>query len=198
MHSTLKRASVALAVALSLAALPAFAALSDSTDTRAPAPAAADDASSRFRSLVGGDDTALERTYRTHAERLRQQTAAGDALQRRVSALDSSTQAMLAEWSADLGSISDDSLRGLGQVRLDSARARHARELASMNQAVATSAPALAALRDRTLALRHALDDRAVRRLSAASTSVRADAARLRQASESAAAAADSALAAIR
>ena len=203
MRSSISRAALPLSLAAAVVLLGAFASLADSTDTAttsAPTAATANpaDASSRFRALVGASGGDLERTYQAHAARLRQQTAASQALGRRIAALDSTGQALLAEWEGEIATIGNDSLRRLSQVRLDSARAGHARHLSAMRDAETTAAPALAALRDRTIALKHALNANATAALSTAATTARTDAARIRQENERAVAEADRALAGVR
>jgi hypothetical protein len=197
MRSIAWRAALPVAAALSLLALPAYANLaSDSTDaSAASAPAAPADAVARFRALVGDDGGALEQSYRTHHASLVRQTAAADELDRRIAALDSTTRAMLTEWEAELASIGSDSLRQVSRAGLDSARARHQREIAAMRGAEAAIAPALAAHRDRTLALKHAVAAAASGRMSATTSTVRTDAQRIRQEAERAARDADQALA---
>lgn len=201
MRSSVLRAALPLSLAAAVVTLGAFATLADSTDTptsASPTPTAAApaDASSRFRALVGVTGGNLEQTYAAHAARLQQQTASAEALRRRVAALDSSGQALLTEWEGEISAIGSDSLRRLSQVRLDSARAGHARQVAAMRRAETTAAPALAALRDRTLALKHALNARAAAGLGTAATTVTSDATRIRQETERAVAEADRALAA--
>ncbi len=200
MRTSLGRAALPLSLMAAVVLLGAFASLADSTETPAPpVPTAAPaDAASRFRTMVGAAGGDVERQYTASAAQLVRQEGAVTTLSRRIAALDSSGQALLREWEGEVATIGVDSLRRLSQVRLDSARATHAREVARMREAEAGAAPALAALRDRTLALKHALNGRATSGLGTTAQSVVTDASRVRQETERAAGEADRALATLR
>lgn len=207
MRPSVRRSVPALAAALLF--LPAFATLAvDSTTTDSTAtpaagataaptpPAEPADAASRFRTLVGLQAADLERAYRAQDAAYDRLAADVAALRTRIADVDSAGRALFAEWDAELAEMGGETLRAASQVRRDSAQARFDRHLAGMREAEAAAAPALADLRDHTLALKHTLDARAVSALDGTATSVETEANRLLQEAERAADRAEHALAA--
>lgn len=183
--------------------LTAFAVTSDSTVTPAPDPTAASssrgeaDAATRFRELVPLDAADLEAAARAQSDAYRRQAAAADGLKTRVDAMEAAGQALFAQWETELATYADDSLRTRSRAQLDAARTAFATRLAAMRAAQQATAPALAALHDRALALNHALDARAVGALDGAAATLQTDAAQVQRATEAATADADRALAGV-
>ena len=197
----------ALAAALGLTA---FAVVADTTETPADSTAAPAttpgtaqaappaDASARFRALVGATTGNLEGIARTQATAYERQAAAAERLKVRVDSMESAGQALFAEWETELAAYTSDSLRTQSRTRLDSARTVFAERIAVMRQAQEASAPALAQLHDRSLALNHALDARAVAALNGTATTFQTEAAQLQRSTEAATADATRALAGVR
>jgi hypothetical protein len=148
-------------------------------------------AAERFRDLTALDGGALERAYDTQAALYREQSAAAARVRARVDEVEAAGQALFAEWEAELGQYAADSLRAQSRARFGEARQRYDRMLAAMREAERAAAPALAALRDRTLALKHALNARAVGALDGTATAVRVEADAVREATARAVAEAD-------
>jgi len=190
--------------AVAALALTAFAVAADSTETDStatPPPAAtaapttADtSAAARYRTLVRPDAAGLERAAREQTAAYERQAAAAAALTARVDAVEAAGRALFAEWEAELGRYTNDSLRTLSRERLDEARTRHDSLVTTMRASAQGTAPALAELQDRALTLRHALDARTVGALGTTATSVQTDATAIRTATQAAVTAADRAL----
>jgi len=149
------------------------------------------DALTQFRSVVAFDGGDLEATYDRLKARLDEAKARAQAFGERIDAVESVAEALFREWNGELGQYRDAALRAQSKSRLERTRARYQTVRAAMRRAQASFEPALAALNDQVLYLKHNLNAAAVGAIKAELPRMQADAERLRRDIEQSSAEAD-------
>ena len=116
----------------------------------------------RYRSVVNVDGGDLEQIYDRLASELEQSEARAQAVEERVTAIESVADDLFDEWETEIGQYSDPDLRRQSQRLLTSTRTDYRRLIAAMQRADAAMDPVLTLFRDQVLFLRHNLNARAI------------------------------------
>jgi len=156
------------------------------------------DALTAFRSVVAFDGGNLETVYGKLKARYDDAVARADVLGERVDAVESVADALFREWEQELAQYQSASLRAQSKAQLDRTRARYAQVRSAMNRARDSFRPALAALGDQVLFLKHNLNAAAIGAIKGELPRLQEDADRLRRDIERATAEADRFLAEFR
>lgn len=155
--------------------------VAEASDSQDAAQEAYIDALTRFRAVVDFDGGDLEQMYNhLHAE-LEEAKAGAAELGDRIDAVESVAQALFEEWDTELAQYQSASLRAKSKARLEQTRARYQNVRDAMRRAQASFQPALAALNDQTLFLKHNLNAAAIGAIKAQLPRVEEDAERLRR-----------------
>ena len=134
----------------------------DARDSQSDAKEQFTSALDRYRSVVNVDGGDLEQTYDRLASELEQSEARAQAVEERVSAVESVAEDLFDEWEVEIGQYADPDLRRQSQRLLADTRADYRRLLAAMRRADAAMDPVLTLFRDQVLFLRHNLNARAI------------------------------------
>ncbi len=156
------------------------------------------DALEQFRAVVDFDGGDLERTYRRLQNAHEGAQSEADALTERLEAIESVATALFSEWEDELDEFQDRGLRERSAAELRTTRGRYEALMRAMRRAEASFVPALAALNDRVLFLKHNLNAAAIGSLRVELPQIEARADRLARDVREATAEADAFLAAMR
>lgn len=100
-------------------------------------------------------------------------------MRKRVDAVESVGDALLAEWEREIDEVKDAKLRARSRELRKESLARYDRMLAAMRRAEASMTPVLDTMRDQVTFLKHNLNARAVRAMRGTLTEIEGDVARL-------------------
>ncbi|ANB19735.1 DUF2959 family protein [Dokdonella koreensis] len=138
------------------------------------------DALEQFRSVVAFDGGNLEATYQKLKGELDVAQARAATMSERIGAVESVADALFREWTKELTQYQDAGLRARSKGQLDRTRARYETVRQAMRRAEASFKPALAALNDQVLYLKHNLNAVAIGAIKDELPRIQADADRLR------------------
>ena len=134
----------------------------DARDSQSDAKEQFTSALDRYRSVVNVDGGELEQIYDRLAGELERSEARAQAVEERVTAVESVAEDLFDEWEGEIGQYADPALRRQSQRLLTDTRADYRRLIAAMRRADAAMEPALTLFRDQVLFLRHNLNARAI------------------------------------
>jgi hypothetical protein len=139
----------------------------DARDSQSDAKEQFTSALDRYRSVVNVDGGELEQIYDRLAGELERSEARAQAVEERVTAVESVAEDLFDEWESEIGQYADPALRRQSQRLLTDTRADYRRLIAAMRRADAAMDPVLTLFRDQVLFLRHNLNARAIGSLEA-------------------------------
>lgn len=139
------------------------------------------DALTEFRSVVAFDGGSLEAIYNKLKGRLDEAKARAQAFGARIDAVESVATALFREWEGELQQYHDVSLRAQSKTQLERTRARYETVRTAMRRAQASFEPALGALNDQVLYLKHNLNAAAIGAIKSELPRMQEDADRLRR-----------------
>jgi hypothetical protein len=134
----------------------------DARDSQSDAKEQFTSALDRYRSVVKVDGGELEQIYDRLAGELERSEARAQAVEERVTAVESVAEDLFDEWESEIGQYADPELRRQSQRLLTDTRADYRRLIAAMRRADAAMDPVLTLFRDQVLFLRHNLNARAI------------------------------------
>lgn len=120
------------------------------------------DALEKFKTIARHDDSPLEIRYQQLKKRYDICRSKADQVGQRIQALEEVSEALFAEWEAELELYSSRSLRARSQQQLKKSRQQYGRLLKALQMAEARMQPVLAAFQDQVLFLKHNLNAHAI------------------------------------
>lgn len=120
------------------------------------------DALEKFKSVARTKDSPLELRYQLLKSRYDMCRFKADQLNQRIQAIEQVSEALFAEWEAELLLYSNRSLRMRSQQQLKKSRAQYQRLIKTMQLAQERMQPVLAAFQDQVLFLKHNLNAHAI------------------------------------
>lgn len=120
------------------------------------------DALEKFKTIARHDDSPLEIRYQQLKKRYDICRSKADQVGQRIQALEEVSEALFAEWEAELELYSSRSLRARSQQQLKKSRQQYGRLVKALQMAEARMQPVLAAFQDQVLFLKHNLNAHAI------------------------------------
>jgi len=120
-----------------------------------------------FQSVTGFDGGDLEKTYKKLNGEFEEAEKRADDLSDRIKSIDKVANDLFKEWTAELSTMKDATLRTRSQQLLRSTRARHQQYMLRMKQTERKMTPVLQAFNDQVLYLKHNLNAKAIGSLKA-------------------------------
>lgn len=120
------------------------------------------DALEKFKSIVNLRDSSLEQRYQQLKRRYDICRSKADQVTQRIQAVEEVSEALFAEWEAELELYSNRALRARSQQQLKKSRQQYARLLKALQAAKVRMHPVLAAFQDQVLFLKHNLNAHAI------------------------------------
>lgn len=120
------------------------------------------DALERFKSIVKTDDSSLEQRYQQLKKRYDLCRNKADQVSQRIQSIENVSEALFAEWEAELDLYSNRALRARSQQQLKKSRQQYQRLLRTLQTAESRMHPVLAAFQDQVLYLKHNLNAHAI------------------------------------
>jgi Protein of unknown function (DUF2959). len=120
------------------------------------------DALEKFKSIARYDDSPLEQRYQQLKKRYDICRNKADQVAQRIRAIEEVSEALFAEWEAELALYSRRSLRARSQQQLKKSRQQYGRLLKTLQVAESRMHPVLAAFQDQVLFLKHNLNAHAI------------------------------------
>jgi hypothetical protein len=116
----------------------------------------------RYRSIVNVEGGELEEIYDRLSAEFERSEARAQAVEERVTAVESVANDLFDEWEDEIAQYSDAALRRQSQQLLTATRADYRRLIGAMRRAEAAMDPVLTLFNDQVLFLRHNLNARAI------------------------------------
>ncbi|MCA9471066.1 MAG: DUF2959 domain-containing protein [Nitrospirales bacterium] len=129
----------------------------------------------RFSSVLnfkGGD---LQEKYDKLSAEYEQSEAKAQAVHNRVASVEDVSEALFAEWEAELQEYSNANLRRTSQQKLDQTRKQYAQLIKAMKRAEKKMDPVMASFKDQVLFLKHNLNAKAIASLKDELVAVESD-----------------------
>lgn len=120
------------------------------------------DALDRFKSIARVADSPLEQRYQQLKRRYDLCRNKADQFSQRIKAIEDVSEALFAEWEAELELYSNRALRARSQQQLKKSRQQYGRLLKALQIAESRMLPVLAAFQDQVLFLKHNLNAHAI------------------------------------
>ncbi|WKJ89059.1 DUF2959 domain-containing protein [Methylomonas montana] len=120
------------------------------------------DALDKFKSIVSLPDSSLEQRYQQLKRRYDLCRGKADQVSQRIQAVEDISEALFAEWEAELALYSNRALKARSQQQLKKSRQQYARLLKALQTAETRMHPVLAAFQDQVLFLKHNLNAHAI------------------------------------
>ncbi len=120
-----------------------------------------------FQSVTGFDGGDLEKTYKKLNGEFEEAEKRADDLSDRIKSIDKVANDLFKEWTAELSTMKDATLRTRSQQLLRSTRTRHQQYILRMKQTERKMTPVLQAFNDQVLYLKHNLNAKAIGSLKA-------------------------------
>jgi hypothetical protein len=120
------------------------------------------DALDKFKSIVRMEDSSLELRYQQLKRRYDLCRSKADQFNQRIQAIEQVSEALFAEWEAELNLYSNRALRARSQQQLKKSRQQYGRLLKTLQIAETRMHPVLAAFQDQVLFLKHNLNAHAI------------------------------------
>lgn len=116
----------------------------------------------QFKATVSFDGGELESAYRKLNSEFEDSEEAAETVRERISDIESVADALFAEWEDEIDLYTNANLKRDSQAKLNDTRRQYAQLLKTMRRAEARLDPALDAMRDQVLYLKHNLNARAI------------------------------------
>lgn len=116
----------------------------------------------RFQSVVDTPDTELKTKYEEVRDAYEDSEDAAEEVRDRIDAVEDVSQALFAEWEAELDQYESASLRRSSEQQLRETRSQYDQLIRRMHQAEARMEPVLQAFEDQMLYLKHNLNAQAI------------------------------------
>lgn len=116
----------------------------------------------RFQSVVDTPDTELKTKYEEVRDAYEDSEDAAEEVRDRIDAVEDVSQALFAEWEAELDRYESASLRRSSEQQLRETRSQYDQLIRRMHQAEARMEPVLQAFEDQMLYLKHNLNAQAI------------------------------------
>lgn len=142
------------------------------------------DALEKFKSIVRVGEGSLEQRYQHLKRRYDMCRAKADQVSQRILAIEQVSEALFAEWEAELELYSNRALRTRSQQQLKKSRQQYAKLLKTLQTAEGRMQPVLAAFQDQVLFLKHNLNANAIAALRHEFVEIGIDISRLIEAME--------------
>ncbi|MEY4210771.1 MAG: hypothetical protein RLZ92_1152 [Pseudomonadota bacterium] len=120
------------------------------------------DALEKFKTIVRLDDTPLEQRYQQLKKRYDHCRYKAEQVSQRIKAIEDVSEALFAEWEAELELYSNRALKARSQQQLKKSRQQYGRLLKALQIAETRMHPVLAAFQDQVLFLKHNLNAHAI------------------------------------
>jgi len=120
------------------------------------------DALDRFKSIVKLEESSLEQRYLHLKRRYDACRSKAEQVSQRIQAIEDVSEALFAEWEAELELYSNRALRARSQQQLKKSRLQYQRLLKALQMAESRMHPVLAAFQDQVLFLKHNLNAHAI------------------------------------
>ncbi|MBS4053088.1 DUF2959 domain-containing protein [Methylomonas rivi] len=120
------------------------------------------DALEKFKIIARHDDSPLELRYQQLKKRYDICRGKAEQVGQRIQAIEEVSEALFAEWEAELELYSNRSLRARSQQQLKKSRQQYGRLLKTLQVAESRMQPVLAAFQDQVLFLKHNLNAHAI------------------------------------
>lgn len=120
------------------------------------------DALEKFKSIARQDDSPLDQRYQQLKRRYDLCRHKADQVAQRIHAIEDVSEALFAEWEAELELYSSRALRTRSQQQLKKSRQQYGRLLKTLQIAESRMHPVLAAFQDQVLFLKHNLNAHAI------------------------------------
>ncbi len=120
------------------------------------------DALDKFKSITRLDDSPLDHRYQLLKKRYETCREKADQVGLRIKAIEEVSDALFAEWEAELNLYSNRTLRARSQQQLKKSRQHYGRLLKALQIAESRMQPVLAAFQDQVLFLKHNLNAQAI------------------------------------
>ncbi len=120
------------------------------------------DALEKFKTIVRLDDTPLEQRYQQLKKRYDYCRYKAEQVSQRIKAIEDVSEALFAEWEAELALYSNRALKARSQQQLKKSRQQYGRLLKTLQMAETRMHPVLAAFQDQVLFLKHNLNAHAI------------------------------------
>ncbi|NLH17803.1 MAG: DUF2959 domain-containing protein, partial [Phycisphaerae bacterium] len=108
----------------------------------------------------------LEKQYNQLNNTLQKSESKAHEVRKRIRSVESVSEALFAEWKAEIKKYNNDTLRNLSQQKYDRAKSKYTELIASMKKAETKLEPALIPLRDQVMFMKHNLNAKAIAGLS--------------------------------
>lgn len=116
----------------------------------------------KFKTLVHLPESSLEQRYQQLKRRYDLCRGKADSVSQKIQAVEEVSEALFAEWEAELELYSNRALRARSQQQLKKSRQQYARLLKALQTAENRMVPVLAAFQDQVLFLKHNLNAHAI------------------------------------
>lgn len=116
----------------------------------------------KFKTLVHLPESSLEQRYQQLKRRYDVCRSKADTVSQKIQAVEEVSEALFAEWEAELDLYSNRALRARSQQQLKKSRQQYARLLKALQTAENRMVPVLAAFQDQVLFLKHNLNANAI------------------------------------
>lgn len=120
------------------------------------------DALEKFKTIVRLDDSPLEHRYQQLKKRYDYCRYKAEQFNQRIKAIEEVSEALFAEWEAELALYSNRALKARSQQQLKKSRQQYGRLLKALQIAESRMHPVLAAFQDQVLFLKHNLNAHAI------------------------------------
>jgi tetratricopeptide (TPR) repeat protein len=120
------------------------------------------DALDKFKTIINMPDSSLEQRYQQLKRRYDLCRGKADQVSQRIQAVEEISEALFAEWEAELALYSNRALRARSQQQLKKSRQQYARLLKALQMAESRMYPVLGAFQDQVLFLKHNLNAHAI------------------------------------
>lgn len=120
------------------------------------------DALDKFKSIVRMEESSLELRYQQLKRRYDLCRSKAEQFNQRIQAIEQVSEALFAEWEAELELYSNRALRARSQQQLKKSRQQYGRLLKALQMAETRMHPVLAAFQDQVLFLKHNLNAHAI------------------------------------
>lgn len=120
----------------------------------------------QFKSVVNFQGGDLEKQYNQLNNTLQKSESKAHEVRKRIRSVESVSEALFAEWKAEIKKYNNDTLRNLSQQKYDRAKSKYTELIASMKKAETKLEPALIPLRDQVMFMKHNLNAKAIAGLS--------------------------------
>jgi len=120
------------------------------------------DALEKFKYIARHDDSPLDLRYQQLKKRYDVCRNKADQVTKRIRAIEEVSDALFAEWEAELAMYSSRTLRARSQQQLKKSRQQYGRLVKALKMAESRMQPVLAAFQDQVLFLKHNLNAHAI------------------------------------